>query len=123
MDANDLLTRKAKENRIWYIGDSNELLNYYRVQNYYGNASEPIYNQNRKNYFWGISTKEAHIKRVHSGVPRGIVTAITNVIGVPSITVDGRRFPRCSKRLALRNSSCKGRYLSLWRKGGAHSRL
>lgn len=101
MDANDLLAKKAKENRIWYIGDSNELLNYYRVQNFYGNAEEPIYNQNRKNYFWGISTKEAHIKRVHSGVPKGIVTAITNVIGVPAITVDGREIPEVLEEIGF----------------------
>lgn len=94
MNPDDISARKVKENRIWYIGDANELLNYYRVQKIYGNAEEPIYNENRRQYFWGISTSETHIKRVHSGVPRAIITALTNVIGVPNITVNGKEIPQ-----------------------------
>ena len=47
--------QKLHECKIWYIGDSNELLNYYTDQEMFGNAKEPIYNRNKKNYFWGIS--------------------------------------------------------------------
>ena len=94
MNPDDISARKVKENRIWYIGDANELLNYYRVQKIYGNNEEPIYNENRRQYFWAISTSETHIKRVHSGVPRAIITALTNVIGVPNITVNGKEIPQ-----------------------------
>ena len=94
MNPEDLSARKVKENRIWYIGDANELLNYYRNQRIYGNAEEPIYNGNRRQYFWSISTNETHIKRVHSGVPRALITALTNVIGVPNITVNGQEIPK-----------------------------
>lgn len=94
MNPDDISARKVKENRIWYIGDANELLNYYRVQKISGNNEEPIYNENRRQYFWAISTSETHIKRVHSGVPRAIITALTNVIGVPNITVNGKEIPQ-----------------------------
>lgn len=94
MNPDDISARKVKENRIWYIGDANELLNYYRVQKIYGNNEEPIYNENRRQYFWAISTSETHIKRVHSGVPRAIITALTNVIGIPNITVNGKEIPQ-----------------------------
>ena len=94
MNPGDISARKVKENRIWYIGDANELLNYYRVQKISGNNEEPIYNENRRQYFWAISTSETHIKRVHSGVPRAIITALTNVIGVPNITVNGKEIPQ-----------------------------
>lgn len=90
MNPDSVLERKRRENRMWYIGDSNELLNYYRNMNLYGNAQEPIYNINRAHYFWAIGAKECDIKRVHSGVPRAIVNTITNVVGVPQITIDGK---------------------------------
>ena len=103
MNPDDISARKVKENRIWYIGDANELLNYYRNQNIYGNVEEPIYNQNRKQYFWGISTKEQHIKRVHSGVPRALITALTNVIGVPNITVNGEEIPQLLEAIGFQD--------------------
>ena len=79
--------RKAKiqECKIWYYGDSNELLNFYTAQDTYGNARNPIYNRNKWEYFWGISATENKIKRVHSGVPNAIVTTITNIVGMPQI--------------------------------------
>lgn len=76
-----------QECRIWYIGDDDELANYYLNRDLSGNAREPIYNQNKANYFWGIavSPEEKPIKKVHSGVPRAIVDTICNVIGMPDI--------------------------------------
>lgn len=103
MNPDDISARKVKENRIWYIGDANELLNYYRVQKIYGNNEEPIYNENRRQYFWAISTSETHIKRVHSGVPRAIITALTNVIGVPNITVNGKEIPQLLEAIGFQD--------------------
>lgn len=80
--------QKLHECKIWYIGDSNELLNYYTDQEMFGNAKEPIYNRNKKNYFWGISSIEADIKRVHSGIPNAITTTLVNVVGVPTVNIE-----------------------------------
>lgn len=85
-DAEKVIAKKVQENKIWYYGDSNELLNFYTAQDTYGNMENPIYNRNKFEYFWGISAEENHIKRVHSGVPNAIVTTITNIVGTPDIS-------------------------------------
>lgn len=85
-DPNDLKSQTIAEARVWYLGDGNELLNYYTSEENYGNQDNPTYNRNRANYFWGISSQEASIKRVHSGVPRAIIDTLTNAVGFPSIT-------------------------------------
>lgn len=87
-DEDNIKKQKLQEYRIWYIGDSDELLNYYTNEQIFGNAREPIYNRNRKNYFWGISSEEGNIKRVHSGIPNAIVSTLTNAIGVPSTSIE-----------------------------------
>lgn len=88
----DINKQDMDEARVWYIGDSNELLNYYTHANVGANLDEPVYNRNRVNYFWGISTREANIKRVHSGLPKAIVDTLCNVVGFPiiSATYDGK---------------------------------
>lgn len=80
--------QQITEMRVWYLGDSNKLLNHYTNMAIYGDAKEPIYDRNRRNYFWGISPTEANIKRVHSGVPKAIVDTLTNVIGMPQLTAE-----------------------------------
>lgn len=88
----DINKQDMDEARVWYIGDSNELLNYYTHSNVGANLDEPVYNRNRVNYFWGISTREANIKRVHSGLPKAIIDTLCNVVGFPMIsaTYDGK---------------------------------
>lgn len=78
-----------KANRTWYLGDGDELLNWYTNQQTYGWAENPIYNRNKRQYFWGMSVNEA-VKRVHSGVPKAVVDTISNVVGMPDITGDPR---------------------------------
>lgn len=85
-DEENIIRQNLEEYRVWYNGDSNGLLNYYTNEQLYGNAREPIYNRNRRNYFWGLSSEEADIKRVHSGIPNAIVTTLVNAIGKPNIT-------------------------------------
>ena len=85
-DEEKVIQKKVEECKIWYYGDSNELLNFYTAQDTYGNAENPIYNRNKYNYFWGISAEETNIKRVHSGIPNAIITTITNIVGMPTIT-------------------------------------
>ena len=73
-----------KANRIWYLGDGDELLNWYTNQQTYGWADNPIYNRNKRQYFWGMSVNEA-VKRVHSGIPRAIIDTISSIVGMPEI--------------------------------------
>ena len=77
----NVIYQKLQECKTWYVGNSDELLNYYTNEQLYGDAREPIYNRNRKNYFWGISATEGSIKRVHSGIPNAIVSTLVNAIG------------------------------------------
>lgn len=82
----NIVSQQLKEYRVWYNGNSEELLNYYTNEDMYGMAREPIYNRNRKNYFWAISSEEENIKRVHSGIPNAIVSTLVNAIGDASVT-------------------------------------
>lgn len=86
----NLRMQEIRENMIWYIGDSNELLNFYTNQQIYGNYENPIYNRNRQNYFWGLSSTECDIKRVHSGVPKAIIDTMVSVTGIPDITSEDK---------------------------------
>mgnify|MGYP006952759293 CR=1 FL=1 len=74
------------EARVWYLGDSNELLNYYTQRAASGFAENQTYDRNRANYFWGISPTEGNIKRVHSGVPRAIVDTLAAAVGRPKVS-------------------------------------
>lgn len=85
-DINTVKRQKADEVRIWYVGDSDELQNYYTNRDLSGNAKEPIYNRNKANYFWGIAVQEQPVKKVHSGIPRAIIDTLSNAIGMPTIT-------------------------------------
>lgn len=80
-DEENIVKQNVEEYRTWYIGSSDELLNYYTNEQIYGTMREPIYNRNRRNYFWAISSEEGAIKRVHSGIPNAIITTLVNVIG------------------------------------------
>lgn len=85
-DDRKLQEAKIKEFKVWYYGDSNELLNFYLAQQTYKNNNDPIYNRNKREYFWGISSEENHIKRIHSGIPKAIVDTLVNIVGTPLIT-------------------------------------
>lgn len=85
-DENTVKRQKLDEFRIWYVGDSDELQNYYTNRDLSGNAKEPIYNRSKPNYFWGIVVQEQPVKKVHSGIPKAIVDTLSNAIGMPAIT-------------------------------------
>lgn len=80
---------EIQANKVWFLGNGNELLNFYTERQAIGFAKNPIYNRNMRNYFWAQSAEECNIKRVHSGVPNMIVTTTTNVIGMPNIKAEG----------------------------------
>lgn len=102
-DEENIKRQNLQEFRIWYLGDSNELLNYYNAETAGKAAREPIYNRNRMNYFWAISTTECNIKRVHSGVPNAIITTLVNVIGNPIVTTKDKQTDEMLKNIIEKN--------------------
>lgn len=86
-DEEKIIQAKITANKIWYIGDGDELLNYYTEKQAIGFYQNPIYNRNKRNYFWSLSAEECAIKRVHSGIPYAIISTISNIIGMPTISV------------------------------------
>lgn len=97
------LSYRVKEAEVWLKGDSNELLNFYTDSEIGAFRENPVYNRNRDNYFWAISTTEASIKRVHSGLPRAIVETLSNVVGVPKVSVGGEDDPEILRRIGFRS--------------------
>ena len=76
---------EVRANRVWFTGRGDELLNYYTREQAMGFASNPIYNRNKRQYFWAQSAQECDIKRVHSGIPNAIISTLSNVTGMPEI--------------------------------------
>ena len=89
-DDDALKKEEIKANRIWFVGNGDELLNYYTEKDVKGFNDNPIYNRNKRNYFWSLSAQECGIKRVHSGIPHAIVETISNIIGMPSIKTENQ---------------------------------
>lgn len=84
-----LKVEEIQANKVWYLGSGDELLNFYTQRQAIGFAKNPIYNRNKRNYFWSLSAEECNIKRVHSGIPNMIITTLTNAIGMPDIQCVG----------------------------------
>lgn len=96
-DDEAIRVENIRANKVWYYGDGDELLNYYTNQECYGWASNPIYNRNRRNYFWGISTAETNIKRIHTGLPKALIDTTTNIVGKPTINCNDPRLENIFK--------------------------
>lgn len=84
---NEIQRNKIKEYNIWYTGDADELLNFYTRASSIDYNTDPLYNRNKKSYFWSVSATETDVKRSHSGQPRNIVDTLVNIIGTPHIGV------------------------------------
>jgi hypothetical protein len=82
---------KTEEYLIWYIGDSDELLNHFTKSRIIEQAEEPIYNRNKRDYFWTAVSEEEGVKRSHSGIPRAIVETLVNAIGSPNISSENEQ--------------------------------
>lgn len=85
-DAGNVNRYDMEEARVWYLGSSSELLNFYLNKQVSGHSEEPAYNRNNAEYYWSQSVGENHIKRVHSGIPRAIIDTLCNVIGTPLLS-------------------------------------
>ena len=68
----DIIKTRIRECKIWYYGEANEILNFYTQRETMGQAKNSIYNRNERNYFWGLSSVECDIKRVHTGIPHAV---------------------------------------------------
>lgn len=104
-DDNTVKKQHQDECRIWYVGDSDELQNFYTNRDMSGNAKEPIYNRNKANYFWGIAVdgNNRAYKKVHSGVPRAIIDTLSNAIGMPLITSENEELNKEIKEIMRAN--------------------
>ena len=98
-DINEVLEDKLKEYNVWYAGDADELLNFYTRANMIDYNTDPLYNRNKKSYFWAVSSTENDIKRTHSGQPRNIVDTLVDIIGLPSIFIGDDKLEKIDKRL------------------------
>lgn len=76
-----------QEYNIWYHGDGNEILNYYTRANAIDFNYDPLFQRNKKSYFWAITSTELDTKRTHSGQPRNIVDTMNGIIGSPQYGV------------------------------------
>ena len=98
-DINEIQKDKLKEYNVWYAGDADELLNFYTRANTIDYNTDPLYNRNKKSYFWAVSSTENDIKRTHSGQPRNIVDTLVDIIGLPNIFLGDPNLKDIDKRL------------------------
>lgn len=76
-----IIQQHLQEYKIWYIGDAQELDNFYLNREITGNNKEPFYNRNYRQFFWGLSEKECNIKKIHSGIPRAVIDCVVRNVG------------------------------------------
>lgn len=93
---NDIKEDRLREYNCWYNGDEDDLLNFFTRANAFDFNTDPIYNRNKKSYFWSVASTERDIKRTHSGQPRNIVDTLVAIIGEPHIRA---RFEDVDKKL------------------------
>lgn len=77
---------KIREYKVWANGDASEKLNFYTSEKVDSMLDNAIYNRNVMHYFWSVSTKEKVIKRTSCDFASSIISALTNVCGLPKIT-------------------------------------
>lgn len=96
---NEVVRNKLKEYNAWYTGDSDELLNFYTRANSIDYNTDPLFNRNKKGYYWAVSSTETDIKRSHSGQPRNVVDTLVDIVGLPRIGVGQSVLEALNKRL------------------------
>jgi len=84
-DINEVKKQRLEEYIIWYLGDSDRLKNFFTRANAISYNTDPLYNENKKSYFWAVSSTEHDIKRSHSGHPRNIVDTLVYIMSIPNI--------------------------------------
>lgn len=121
-DTDEVAMQNAKQCKIWYGGNANDLLSYYTEFEMKGWAKNPIYNRNLRNSFWGLSASECKIKRVHSGLPRKLIDKISEIVG--DCNFETKEKPRLNKIFEFNNFNFKvrqyGRPMTLAQGWGAY---
>ena len=87
-DTENIKMEEVLANKTWFLGSGDQLLSLYTGENISGFNNNPIFNRNKRNYFWSKSAQECNIKRVHSGIPHAIVQTVTNIVDYPDIKND-----------------------------------
>lgn len=87
-DIDEVKKQRLEEYIVWYLGDSDRLKNFFTRANAINYNLDPLYNENKKSYFWAVSSTEHDIKRTHSGHPRNIVDTLVCIMTIPNITND-----------------------------------
>lgn len=98
-DINEVKKQRLEEYIIWYLGDSDRLKNFFTRANAITYNMDPLYNENKKSYFWAVSSTEHDIKRTHSGHPRNIVDTLVYIMSIPNITSDKDKTSTVNKNL------------------------
>lgn len=98
-DINNVKKQRLEEYEIWYLGDSDRLKNFFTRENAIGYNMDPLYNENKKSYFWAVASTEHDIKRTHSGHPRNIVDTLVAIMSIPNITCDSDQSGEINKNL------------------------
>lgn len=98
-DINEVKKQRLEEYIIWYLGDSDRLKNFFTRANAISYNTDPLYNENKKSYFWAVSSTEHDIKRTHSGHPRNIVDTLVAIMTIPNITNDSDKSETVNKNL------------------------
>lgn len=89
-DTENIKAEQVLANKIWYLGNGDDLLSFYTGEQVSGFNTNPIYNRNKRNYFWSKSSQECNIKRMHSGIPHAMTQTITNIVDYPDIKNDAQ---------------------------------
>ena len=98
-DISEVKKQRLEEYIIWYLGDSDRLKNFFTRANAINYNMDPLYNENKKSYFWAVSSTEHDIKRTHSGHPRNIVDTLVYIMTIPNITNDSDQTETVNKNL------------------------
>lgn len=86
-DDEEIFLNEIRTWKVWYMANSSELLNWYRGEMTFGYAKNILYNENNRNFFWGLSAAECDIKRVHAGLAKAIIDTFVAAINYPNIKV------------------------------------
>ena len=84
-DLEDVVQQKLIEAKTWYSGDSDELLNLYKVDSMITFHTEPFFWKNRRCFFWATAANELEYKMSHSGFARDMVDTLVSVCGTPIV--------------------------------------
>ncbi len=90
-NSDDVIKNRLREYFVWYRGESDDLLDFFTGAEWSDFQKNPIFNRNKKDYFWVASAKEKNIKRTHSGIPRAIVDTLINAVGEPEVSCEAEK--------------------------------